>query len=858
MMNKYNLIFIILSLVLVLASVSAETIRFEHPDDSSIYIKITYDTEYDVDAGDNVDFSFDIDYVNNENNNDVTINTKLYVDESNDEDFDIDDDSVEITLEDGEDDTIEFSVDVDEDTDDDTYDFVLEFDIDWEDEDSNEEIYFELAVDEENNDDEIELKIVNPEDNDIYVVVKSDQESYDVDSGDSIDIDFEFEYENTTNNNDVKIIAHLVADEDDEFDIEDDYQELTLNPNESNELTFEIDVDNSTDSDDYDFTLELEIDWGADTTEKDIDLELRIDELDDDLEISLSKTIFCTGDEIFYTELEFENESNDDYLVKNIKLDNADLWPKLEDTSIMVDEDEDESITVDFVKTALPGTYELEFEADLYYGGSTSDSKNHYETEFKITIQKCEETNVTLISNNTGSYPEVKPNEPAYLYYTLKNQTNKDMPVVFSVSTDDDTMSITVSPKTKIVPPYSEASIKVIVIPTDRTTPGIKTVNLSAITQYGVNLKQTGYVNVVYNNFDIEYNVPVVKLGLKATQNITITNRGNSSTTITLRATGSEDTIYLNKSSLTLNPDESAIVKLNIVPKSLGYKSFNLELNNVVYKFSKTMYYSVSGKASTPIFIKSVKSDAYGLKNANNTLPIILSNQYDFDITLKLNLEGNGISSMPQEIILNAKDTKAMNLSYFAGDINPGTYTFSLITRSELGTTTLPIKLKIIENLSSLSGLELTEIPLEVYFSEGQEFTYNWKVTNHNNSDLTDAVIKVIKNDELISTRVFAIGAGATENIETILNINEDEEFIGKVILIAGNNETQYDVIFTPNNGFMSGLFSLGVGSTLGIILGILIIILVLVIAFWPNKKKVKCAEHPNLPEDHCIIKKAM
>lgn len=705
-----------------------------------------------------------------------------------------------------------------------------------------------------------ELKIVNPDNNQIYLTVTYDQDSYYVDSDSTLKLSFDYDYTNTINNDDVVITANLyVVDTDDEeyFNIDDEYREFTLDPRESKKIYYDIEIDNSADNSDYDFVLEIDAEWDTNTAKKEIPVELKVDQLEDEMDISLSKTRFCIDNETFNTTLVFDNQSNDDYLVRNIELISEDFWPTVEDSSILVREDDKESIDVDFERKAVVGNYDVDLEVTLYKGGSNTDPKTKYRTTFKVNVEECAETQISLIANSS-SKPDVKPNEPVYIGLIFKNGTNKELPVYFNAESEDKSLVLTTDPRTKIVPAFTSQSLSVTVIPTDSTAPGIKTIIVSALTSAGVTVRQTVYVNVISNAFDISYLVPTIKLGLKATVPIRVTYRGSKPATLTVRPVGSDDVVYIDKKNLRMNPEETIIITANIVPKSQGYKSFVLKFEGD-NRFDKTIYYSVAGTSTIPVFVKAVNQNISAKKNANNILPIIVANNYDFDISIELSFEDyKNITSIPETVQLNNGDAKSINLKYFVGNLSVGEYTINLLTKSELGTTRIPIKINVVENLDNIQGLQITDIPQEIPYIPGRDITYKWSVSNLNGENISDATIEIVKGNEIIATRVFPIGANEIKEIDLTMNIKEKEDFVAKVILNAGNEQTSYDVVFTPNNSLITGLFSLGMTNVFGTILGLIVLVLIVVLVF-TRKNNTETAKSPVDPKVyHPTIKKAM
>jgi len=636
---------------------------------------------------------------------------------------------------------------------------------------------------------------------------------------------------------DALIELEFSNDAEDFFSTDNDTKKLTLIDGIPQKVKFFVDIADDVDRDTYTLKLNVKNLETGEVYSKNISV--NVDDFEDDLEIEVIDGIFCPND-AYEAKLKFRNESNHDYYIKITKLENFDLWPKVstKEFDLGTSSDEEEKIiTVKFDRYAPVGEYVLKLEADLYENDHPSGTPILLKRNVDIAVSDCLPTDITF-TINSGTQ-DGKAGTKTDFYFTFKNYSESNVPVEFVATADDAMILLNQDVYSTVVDARSSKNLRVSALPSESATSGLKTITVKAITPYNT-LTQTAYLNVNGASIALTYNVVASKIGLKTNDELKIVNNSNSLLYLNLSISGSDDFISIDKTNVTLNPGEYAIINASIIPKSLGYKKFSLMINGDV-TLTKDIYYTVDGKISNPVFVTNYSQILSVKKNTTSAIPIALTNPFNAKVTLTLSLEATSeIIGTLQNIILNANEITVTQLQFFVGDLAVGDYKANILISSELGDVKLPLIIKVKENLSYISELELSSVPLEIKFVPNQDTKIELSVKNPNNAEIKDAVVSIMKDGQIISTKVFHLNGNEIKKVEININVPSENNFIGQIQLSAEDTTNTYEITFVPDNGFLSaGLFSLGIGSTIGIILGVIIIVLIIVLLIINRNKKV-------------------
>jgi hypothetical protein len=624
----------------------------------------------------------------------------------------------------------------------------------------------------------------------------------------------------------------------DEDEVEDDtvitieetsYDFMIDETNPTENIEFDINIANADEAEEYEFEVRVYYRTQGTTgtyTRVDKKVTVIVEDFDEEINISLEKSEFCYGRGPYNTELLLENETSKRYQVF-LDIEGSELSPRLYDDVIFVEGREISQINMDFRKEPPIGTYNLKIDTDVYR--ENEGKLFNFQKDLTVNIVECEAEDVSLDFTNVLKN-KVQANEVAEAYLRFVNMSDESQPVEFVVSSSDPSLILNIDTKAEIIGSGESILNKVYALPTNYTNTGLKTVTVKAITPY-VTLEDSYTFIVDSPDFSIEAENLQINNGLKGEHQVKLENNSHNTQTISLSLVNTTgDNLYISEDRVVIGPKGSKYVYVNIYPETLGSKHYKLVVEGST-NVEKELYYNVRGTVkTTPDFVADYPTGSVVERGARSELGVILENQFNFTTALTVSLEmDGGIESNSQSVVLNPGETENADLTLYAGYIPSGVYYGNLVVTSDFGVKKYPISVKVGSNLGSLTGIELQNASDEFSYVPGEDSTISLKV--HNSNDLSmNAVVKILRNGQEVSKKLFTINSFEDKNVELNVNFEGSEEFLGKIVFEGEGVYSEYDVTFTPNGLSGAGLFGLGLGSTLGIILGIIIVVLLIVL----------------------------
>jgi len=136
--------------------------------------------------------------------------------------------------------------------------------------------------------------------------------------------------------------------------------------------------------------------------------------------------------------------------------------------------------------------------------------------------------------------------------------------------------------------------------------------------------------------------------------------------------------------------------------------------------------------------------------------------------------------------------------------------------------------LTVTPDTSFANALILVDAPTTIAFSG--ESSVKLKVNNPNGFVIKDANIVLLDSeDKTLGYAKFVILPNETREIEVKFKLDSQEDITGSVVLNTSDVPNIYYVVYINDAGyFNNGLFNLGIGGTISIVLGAIIIVLLI------------------------------
>jgi len=289
------------------------------------------------------------------------------------------------------------------------------------------------------------------------------------------------------------------------------------------------------------------------------------------------------------------------------------------------------------------------------------------------------------------------------------------------------------------------------------------------------------------------------------------------------------DSFALSQNALTIDAGMTKTVYVNITPKTIGSKNYVFIVSGSVNK-QTVINYTSNSEQDIASFVTGYQNKVNAVSGDWGTLPVLLDNPYDFATTLKVSLKPtNDVTSQPQNVTLGPKQKKSIDLQYLITS-DAKTVKATLVIGSEVSSAEYPIYFTISQDASNTLALEITGLPEAIAFVNNSDSELTLKAKNPNAFEIKGASIKFLLNDsKVVGEAIFNISANAEKNVKVKYKIESDEDTTGSIVVKANGVENTYDVVYTKETGFFkTGLFNLGVGGTISIIIGAIIVVLII------------------------------
>ncbi len=675
--------------------------------------------------------------------------------------------------------------------------------------------------------------------------VTVDQSDYYIGENDNVTIKFTIK-----NTGDVAGSVNIQFDESDQdytdyITADHKSREITVEPNSTETLSFKL-YSHNVSSDDY-YNIQFDVvkfyrdsndnvtDLGSETKT----ITLSVDNYDD-FDVSLDNDVICYGaDYPVVRNLIFTNDSSHRYYIKPKVKANDDLWPSVKSDTITVQSDSSENVQILFGKQAPVGEYDLILDQELYENHiyDTSNLK-HFKKTLTVSVENCEITqNSFYITQQTTT---MKNNDKLSLAFDFYNNSDNSMIVTFSGSTDDQSVAVGIPNSTVAVGSQARFSGTFNVLTSDSTSNGIKTITLTATTPYATFTKSIT-INVTRNNLYVDASSIDIPVGLKGIQTINIQNNTSSEVTadLSIVPVNNNDPIILSDKEITIGSGSIKTVYAEIYPKTIGNKSYKLITTINGKDSEKIIYYTSNSEVGNASFVNTYPSKLTSVSGQSTNLPIVLENIYGFKAKVTLKLMGDtAITSKPVSVILDPNQKRIVNLQYTVNSDTPRTIKAALEVASDVSTTYYTIYLAVTPDTTLANALVLIDAPTTVIFSG--DSSVKLKVNNPNNFPIKDANVVLYDNaDNAIGQVKFNMGPNETRDILVKFKLDSQEDTTGSIIVSANDNSNTYYIAYTKDSSFLkTGLFNLGMGGTISVVLGAIIIVL-LVLYFALRKPAV-------------------
>jgi beta-galactosidase beta subunit/5-hydroxyisourate hydrolase-like protein (transthyretin family) len=611
-------------------------------------------------------------------------------------------------------------------------------------------------------------------------------------------------------------------DEEDYFTAERVSKELEILPNSEERIKYRIYIEDNADYDKYKLPFKI-IEYyykNGDYVQDSYFLYANIYVEEFDLiDVYLENNEICVNyDAPQYTNLIFENDSSRTYYISpKIR---SDLMISVKSDLIEVRRDREVKVELKINKELPLGEYDLVIKQDIYEDTVYTNPK-YIEKTLTLEVVDCVEENLFVYMPTKTLTMDSDDTKQVSLSVT--NSTGEEMPVYFEYKTSDPSITVTFPNKYLSLKDNTNKQNNFKII-TSNTSSGSKTVTIIVETPY-TTIEKDITVNVTKDNLEISSNYIDIPLGLKGTQDITLTNNTNNNMSLYLAIKPNyTDILLLQTNNLTLSAGQSKTVKVEITPKTIGSKEYTFVIAGSVNK-EYTLNYTSNSEVSNINFVSNYETKTNPKVNFWNNLKVTLYNPYNFTTMVSLKVLGNDIETKTLNIQLNPYQTRSVDLGYMPG---ASASKANLEVSSNLGSNTYPITMNLIYDTENPKALEIKEVPTTLGYLKEKTTKETFKVYNPNNFSV-NGTLKIIDNNNLIiAEKTFSISPNSETDVDVEYKINTNTS--GIIKLIAGNSVKDYNVIFTEKTGFFeTGLFGLGLGNTLSIIIGAIIIVGLLV-----------------------------
>ncbi|MDD4983995.1 MAG: hypothetical protein PHH82_04140 [Candidatus ainarchaeum sp.] len=650
------------------------------------------------------------------------------------------------------------------------------------------------------------------------------QNTYNVERGHTIEV--EFLVKNCTDK-DLQILSQIKFDDEDEmeyFDPTFSSKYIDVDKTDSKELTYKVTINEDTPSDEYSLFFEFHTEFDHITKE----IKITVSDFED-FDISLEKDTFCKNDPL-ETYVIFNNDTGHKVFI-DPKVTSDLLWPKVHADALLLEDNKETKVKVSFNKDVTIGEYVLQVENDISIQG---EGNEYFRKDLTLTVTDCLSHALELSVSGIGSV--VKGQNKDFTYY-IYNDSDEDVLVQLAYDNVGGDYVVSQLNNDLVVEANSGASNTITVGTNDNTLSGSHSLKIKAYSAKQT-LEETISFNVVNASVEIGYEPISAKTTLKNAQVITVKNNSTAKKTLqVLIEYSGDDMVYPSVAELVVDKGVTANLNVFIIPKSVGVKSYKLILKNSTEYYTKDVYYNSTGFFASPAFITKYNSKISAEKDSSFNVTTDLENPYDVSITVSLFVEtGTGsIISVTKSVTLAPKEKKTVDVPVYVTNALTGEYSMNLVTQTEMGTFKSPIYLKVLPTATEILPLEL-ELPEKVYFIPNETTMVPVKVTNNNTVDIVDAKVYFDANTFITTT----IASNTAKDIEVPLYLEgTDKKQVKLTIETNSNKVNTYDIMAEPNPEFTTtGLFGLGIGSTIGIIIGIIIVVLIVLLAVFSNQRK--------------------
>ncbi len=653
------------------------------------------------------------------------------------------------------------------------------------------------------------------------ITVTLEQTNYYIESDKTLDLYFVIK---NTGDKAGNIIIQMQPSEDDEdyFTAERVSKELEILPNSEETVKYRIYVDEDADYEKYKLPFKIiEYYYNNGKYIQDsyfVYANLYVEEFDL-IDVYLEDNQVCVNyDAPYYTNLVFYNDSSRTYYVSpKVK---SDLMISTKSDLIEVRRDRKVKVELKINKELPIGEYDILIKQDIYEDTVYSNAK-YLEKTLTLEVVDCVAENLSVYIPTRSL--NMKSTETKQINFSLTNSTGEDMSVYLSYKTSDPSIAVTFpTQQVSVRDDYSYSNnFKII---TSGTSSGYKTVTIIVETPYATIEKEIT-INVAKSDLELSTSTLDIPLGLKGTQEITLSNNTNYTMNLYLAIKPNYvDTLILNTNNLTLTAGQSKTIKVDITPNTLGNKEYIFVVSGTK-NLEYVLNYTSNSEIDNVNFVSNYDFKTNPKVNTWNNLSVTLYNPYNFTTNVTLSVEGYDVQTKNLNIQLNPNQTRTVALGYMPGN---NASKANLVIGSNLGTKTYPITLDLIYDTENPKPLEFKEVPTNVGYLKDKVTKETFKVYNSNNFSV-NGTLKIIDNNNLvIAEKAFSVSPNSEENVEVKFSLSENTS--GIIKLIAGNSVKDYNVVFTEKTGFFeTGLFGLGIGNTLSIIFGAIIIVGLLV-----------------------------
>ncbi len=650
------------------------------------------------------------------------------------------------------------------------------------------------------------------------------------------DFDVEFEIINTGDKEGLVLIQlQPDEDEDDEIYGKKTSKEITIQPNDTITLNYGVEVTSKAYDDEYKIPFKIITYYYDDEEYKILDeitkkITIHVDDFEDSIDVSLEENRFCVNNEApFNTYLIFENEENNTFYI-DPDVDSSELWVKVKSDIIEIQDDDEVKVPLIITKAMKEGEYELTIDTDVYKDEIYGEDKITFKKKFKVYFEDCDETNTNLYLKQTSA--TINKGNKLTINFNIYNYFDEDIVAnLYAKSTKG--VNVNFSQKNFLINDNRSVSGTITLDVSEVANTGLNLIEIYMDTPYASTSK-TFNLTVLGSDLEINADTTEIPLGILGFQNITITNNSNEEKTIYIYpVSNNSDIISVTNTTNTIDAGESKTIKIKIIPKELGNKTYKLILSGDVSKEQIINYSSNTSESNTDI-VKSYNTKLNPLVNEWNTLKVDFVNPYNVDLTVSFLVSGLGIESKTSKFVLSANQTRTIAVEYKATENTNNAY---LTITTDLGTKNYPMSINLKYDESNPNNLVIRDLPTEIPFNNGNKVSKTFIVYNPNNFSVNGKIALYTSDNLNIGEKAFTIPANSEKEIIVDYTINSAINLTGTLNLYTNNILETYEVAYVQSLMFSQvGLFGLGFGNTMGIIFGVLIAIGIVIYLFASKK----------------------